>query len=166
MNGRCWVEVQKKKVKNATWQSFAFRTYPSTSPPAFHQLCSVSIIFYSLWLQRAGQVFSGARLTWELCSLHMNLRRLCLVPEKERQWVRGRDSEDRGGEPAYQKTFSCLHLKLFPKSHCLLQERGIRWSYCVFTFIVNFIINKVDLSAAQILASSQIQLQYQILAWR
>lgn len=45
-------------------------------------LCPSSSADCRLRLQRAGQVFSGPRVTWELCSLHMNLRGLCLHPEK------------------------------------------------------------------------------------
>lgn len=148
MNDRCWAEVQKKPDSNLAVIRSQDASIYSTSLPAFHQLCSMSSVFCRLWLQHAGQVFSAPTppppFTWELCSLRMNLRRLCLYPRKRREWVRVRDREDRG-EPVYRNckyipptnTFSCLHLKLFPKSQCLLQESGFRCPYWVSTSIIN-----------------------------
>lgn len=107
-------KYKKKCKKNATWQLFAFRTYAFTSPPAFHQLCSVSIIFCRLQTSIAAcrtGVQWPLRHLGTLFTAHESERTLS-APEKIGQWDRGRDCEDKGGEPVYRNTFSCLHLKL------------------------------------------------------
>lgn len=123
MNDRCWAEVQKKPDSNLAVIRSQDASIYSTSLPAFHQLCSMSSIFCRLWSQHAGQVFSAPTppppFTWELCSLRMNLRRLCLYPRKRKEWVRGRDREDRG-EPVYR---NCKYIP--PDQHVLLPSPQI-----------------------------------------
>lgn len=87
MNSRCWAEVQKKE-KSASWQSFAVRTHPSTSPPAFHQLCSVSSMFRRMqdrcW---AAPVSSGntAHCSW-IWEDFVCTRKKKRVSQRERLW--------------------------------------------------------------------------------
>lgn len=80
-----WYEWQmlggstKKIKKKCNSYLHSGRMQPFTS----FALCPSSSADCRLRLQRAGQVFSGPCVTLELCSLHMNLRGLCLHPKKQ-----------------------------------------------------------------------------------